>query len=487
MALLAISRILDKEGYQIKIISRFLSENPEREILKEAKDALCFGVSAMVGFQIYDGLKMTRLVKEKYPNLPIVWGGWHPSILPEQTLKNKYVDIVVKGQGDRTFPELVHALEEGKNLKEILGIAYKEKGKTIVNKGRPLEDINSFPPMPYDLVDMEKCITGTEPGERSILYSSSYGCPFKCGFCVEPIVYQQRWFGLRADRVVEEWEYLAQKYNINAFVVADSNFFVDKQRVYDICRGVLKKKLKIKWKHANGRIPQLVQYEPEIWEAMAKSGCTLINTGAESGSQEALDLINKEMKIEETIKFTELCKKYKVKIQFSFLMGLPWSKDEKKNQGLVNKEFSNTFDLINKLMKISGRNRFTYYVYLPYPGAPLFDRAVNLGLKAPKDLEGWSNYLLSPDDAFRTVVRQKWITPGQARLVNMLSQYIFAVMDDDTFKLIGRTPGVLKRFFLKRFYKIAKQTVELRWRFKFFALPLDYRIFSLFRQYGKLE
>jgi len=487
LALLAISRILDKEGYQIKIISRFLSDNPEKEIIDEAKDSLCLGVSSMVGFQIYDGLKIAKMVKEKYPDLPIVWGGWHPSILPEQTIVNECVDIVVKGQSDRTFPELVHVLEKGGDLKKVEGIVFKDEKKIISNKERVFEDINHFPPLPFHLVDMEKCITGTEPGEKSILYLSSYGCPHRCGFCVEPIVCKREWTGLKAERVVEEWKFLSEKYRINTFVIADSNFFVDKQRVYDICKGVLKKKIKVKWKHANGRIPQLVKYEPEIWEAMARSGCTLINTGAESGSQEALNLIEKDMKVEEIEKFTLLCKKYSIKIQFSFLLGLPWSKDYKENEKFVSGEYKTTSSLIDKLLKISNCNRFTYYIYLPYPGSSLFARAVKLGLAIPKRLEEWSNYLLSPDDGLKVTLSQKWITPEQAKKVNMLSQYIFAVLDYDTLRLIEKTSIRWKKVVLRYLYKIARKVCLWRWNNQSFSLPIDYWLFILIRQYGKLE
>lgn len=487
LSLLAISRILAQEGYEIKIISRFLSDNPEEEVLKEAKDSICLGITAMIGFQIRDGLKIARLVKKKYPKLPIVWGGWHPSILPEETVANKYVDIVVKGQGERTFTKLVHALEEGKNLGGIAGISYQQNGRVYSNKVRPLEDINNFPPLPYHLIDVEKCITPTEYGQRSLFYLSSYGCPFRCGFCVEPIVYKRHWTGLAAERVVEDWAFLVKKYCLDTIVVSDSNFFVDKKRVYDICRGLLKKRVKVKWRHANGRIPQLVNYEPEIWEVMEKSGCGLINTGAESGSQQALNLIKKDMEVSDIIKFSCLCEKYNIKVQFSFLVGLPWSKDAQENEKLIEQEYQNTISLIDRLYQISNRNRFTYYIYLPYPGAPLFNRAVSLGLKIPRSLEGWSNYLLSPEDAFETVTRQKWISPQQARRVNMLSQYIFALMDKDTLALVNDLPDGVWKFAFRNSFSLAQKLAKLRWKYKFFSLPFDYWLFNWLHKKGKLD
>lgn len=487
LSLLAISRILDRKGYEIKIVSRFLSDNPEREVIEEAKDSLCLGISAMVGFQIYDGLRVAKLIKKTCPRLPIVWGGWHPSILPRQTCEDPNVDIVVRGQGDFTFPDLVHALAEKKDLSSVQGITYKQGKRIWTNNDRGFVDINLLPSLPYHLINVEKCLESSEFGKRGIFYVSSYGCPFECGFCVEPIIYQKHWTGLAAERVVEELSFLVKKYQIDSTVLADSNFFVDKKRVYDICQGLLRKKLKIKLRHLNGKISQLINFEPEIWEVMERSGCVLLNTGAESGSQRALDLIQKMMKVEQTIKFAELCRRYHIKVQYSFMLGLPWSKNKKENERFTKEEYGQTISLIDRINKISDQNRFTYYIYLPYPGTPLFARAVNLGLKIPNSLERWSNYLLSPEDAFKTVTRQKWISPKRARLVNMLSQYIFALTDKDTYYLVEKLPPSFYKFVFKRIFALARLFAILRWKYKFFVFPIDYWVFTLLRKQGKFD
>ena len=487
LASLAISRVLDRQGYEIKIVSRFLSDDPEKEVLREVEDSICLGISAMTGFQIYDGLRISRLVKKNFPKKPVVWGGWHPSILPEQTVADNNVDMVVVGQGDRAFPRLVTALENGTSLNKISRLVYREDNQIVTNSSSPLEDINDLPPLPYHLVDVEKCLFGTEYGKRTLPYISSYGCPHRCGFCVEQIVNKKRWVAIKAENVVEEWAYLVKKYKVDSIAVYDSNFFVDKKRVYDICRGLLGKRIKIKWGNANGRVPQLVRYEPEIWEVMEKSGCSMILTGAESGSQEALDFIEKDMNVEEIVKFTKLCKKYHIKILYSFLVGLPWSKNAAENKKFIDREYNSTLSLIDRVFKISNRNRYTYYIFLPYPGAPLFQRAVDLGLKIPRTLKGWSTYLMSPEDAFKTSVNQRWITPKQARLTAMLTQYIFGLMDQDTYDVLKeRVQQGIKRNLFILAYKIGSSLTKLRWRFKFFDFPYDYWLFTLVHKYGGL-
>lgn len=485
LALLAASRLLAHHGYDVRIVARHLFDDVEKEILAHAKDSICFGISAMTGFQIHDGLRLAQVVRERYPKLPIVWGGWHPSILPAETASNPNVDIVVRGFGDRTLYELVQALENGGDLGAIPGLAYRQGNRVVETPERLLGDLNDLPPVPYHLVDLDKCVWETELGRRTVTYISSYGCPHRCGFCVEPIVNKRRWKAFNAERVVEEWVYLVRKYNCDSVAVVDSNFFTDKRRAYDIATGLLKRNLKIKWGCANGRVPQMVKFEPEVWEALEKSGCSTILTGSESGSQEALDLINKDMNVEEIAKFTAMTEKYHIKVFFSFLVGLPWSKDAVENRRYVDSEYATTLGLIDQLLKISKRNRFMYYMFLPYPGAPLFDRALELGLTAPRSLEGWSNHLLSPDDGFNIVTKQKWMTPQQARLTAMLTQYIFGLLDPDTYEVlknkVARGP---KRMAFIVAYKIGEAMAKLRWRFKFFGFPVDYWVFTQIYKYA---
>ncbi|MBU4210209.1 B12-binding domain-containing radical SAM protein [Patescibacteria group bacterium] len=487
LSLLAISRVLDKKGYQVKIFSRFLQNNLEKEIIKHGQNSICLGISAMTGFQIYDGLKIAKLFKKHFPKTPIVWGGWHVSILPIESIKNKFVDMIIRGPADEVFPKLVFALENKKSLTTISGLTYKKANIIHTNPDQPMPNLNKLPPLPYHLVDIEKCLINTEYGKRTLSYISSYGCPHRCSFCVEQVVNKRRWSALNATKVVKEWQYLYKRYQIDSIAVYDSNFFVDQNRVYKICQGLLTNKISIKWGNANGRIRQLSQYKEKVWKLMKKTGCVMILTGAESGSQKALDFIKKDMDVKEIIKFTRLCKKYKIKILYSFLVGLPWSKKAIENKKFVKQEYATTLSLIDKLLKICDRNRYTYYVFLPYPGAPLFKRAVKLGLKYPKNLKSWSTYLMSPEDAFKITNKQKWITHKQSRLTAMLTQYIFGLMDKDTYDLLQkRIPSKFYQLLFKITYKLALIPVKLRWKFKFFDFPLDYYLFTLVYKHAGL-
>ncbi|HUV45173.1 MAG TPA: cobalamin-dependent protein, partial [Dehalococcoidales bacterium] len=219
--MLAISSFLEQAGYDIVIVSSNLSDRPTEDVLESCRNATCLGITAMTGYQITDGLEIARSVKERYPDLPVVWGGRHPTLEPDGTIKSPYVDILVRGQGERTFAELVHSLAEGKSLGNVAGISYERFGEILHNPGRPLEDVNDFPPMPYHLIDVERSIYSNAFSNRVLNYVSSYGCPFRCGFCSEQTVWERRWLALRTDRMVEDIEGLVKDYGVDTIALAD--------------------------------------------------------------------------------------------------------------------------------------------------------------------------------------------------------------------------------------------------------------------------
>jgi len=488
LALLATSREIVKQNYTVKIIADYLFEDYLNKIVAECKDSLCLGITCMTGFQITDGLKIASLIRQKYPKLPIVWGGWHPSILASQTAKDKRVDIVVRGQGERTFSELVNCLYQKKSLKNVLGITYKTpSGKIITNPDRPIEDINNFGPYPYHLIDIEKSLDVTEYGQKTIQYISSYGCPHRCGFCTEPIVNQRRWSGLSAYRVVKDWENLYKKYHIDAIAVYDSNFFVNKERVYKICLGLLKRKVKIKWGNANGRISQLIKYEPKIWRTMEKSGCQMILTGAESGSQEILDFIHKDSEVEMVKPFAKLCKKYHMRIFYSYLIGLPTTKQAKNSYKFIEDQFKYTLRQIDEMLDETQGNRFSISIYTPYPGSDLYQLALKSGFKAPKSFSGWSNFMAVPEDAFGQDNTRRWITRSQELQIAMLTQYIFGLMDIPTRDRISqKIPNTISRFIFTSSWNFGLNIARFRWKNKFFAFPIDFWVFTQIKKYLKL-
>jgi anaerobic magnesium-protoporphyrin IX monomethyl ester cyclase len=155
MSLLCLATPLMNAGYDAKIIDQRVEPRWESILRQELqKNPLCVGVSSMTGPQLRHALGISKMVKE-YGNAPVVWGGIHPSLLPEQTLKNKNIDIVVQGEGEETFFELIQALDGKQPLHTVKGIWYKENDQLKSTRMRSFIDINKQPPPPYHLIDLK--------------------------------------------------------------------------------------------------------------------------------------------------------------------------------------------------------------------------------------------------------------------------------------------------------------------------------------------
>lgn len=461
LPLLAISAILDKEGYEIRIF-----DYREKEMALESIDgALCIGITCMTGYQIRDGLDFARMAKGRYPDIPFVWGGRHPTLLPLETAQNEFVDIVVRGQGEVTFTDLVKTIEAGGDLSSVLGITYKKADRVISNPDRPFEDVNNFPPLPYHLLDIEKHIARTRMGRRTIGYITSMGCPFHCGFCAEQSVFGRKWSALTAQRVIEDMRNLVRNYNVDSIILSDSNFFVNEKRVRDICEGI--KDLYISWGQVNGRTDTLVRYSLETWRLMRESGLQYILTGAESGLDECLEIIQKEATVNDTFEFTRIAKNYGIRIQFSLFIGAPGL--EKKYS--VRDELKSTLELIYQLHKINKDSEFLLFVYAPYPGTPLYEVAKRLGFKEPFNFEEWGSFDLNERHI-------PWVPDKYARLTWDLTYYLFFI-SGSLHKTIANYPFIIKAFLLSAvmpFYFL----VLLRFKYRFFLFPFDVYSIRLF-------
>ncbi len=464
LSLLSASRFLAREKHDIILIDGHGKDYREK-IIDCINGALCLCISSMTGDQIRQGLEISRIVKKKSPNTKIIWGGWHPSIMPEQTLKEKSIDIVVIGYGEKTLLEIVHKLEKNEPLTNIKGIAFKKGKRIIKNPDRELEDINKFPPIPYDLVDMNKYIR-PDFGKRTVGYISSFGCPHGCGFCSEALVYKRRWNALNAIKVVNDLEEMVKRYNIDSVRFYDSNFFVSEDRVNKFCKELLKRRLNIKWGKANGCIRTLNNYKPETWSLMKKSGCTEILVGAESGSQQMLDLIGKNIIPDDILKFQKICNKYDINVAYSFMVGLPPMGGDYNKQ--FEDEFYSTVYTIGKLLcNIREKSYILLNRYTPYPGSPIYDLSVKNGWKTPKRLEEWPNVNL---DAVKT----PWLTKKQIDMIDEMKKFIIP-----TLRRRYKIPG-FERFdlLLRMLHKISYVIASFRLKHKFFAFPIEVKLIN---------
>lgn len=420
LSVLSVATYLDQDGYDVKIVSGAEPDYLEKIIKLISNDTICVGISSMTGYQIAQGSQIAKAIRKTNNSIPIVWGGYHPSILPEQTAQSPYVDYVVRGYGEETLFELVKAIQNGGSFEDTKGITYSDGDRIISTDNRPVKDINRFPFIPYHLVDVASFVT-KELGARTIGYISSRGCPNDCSFCADTVVYKRRWKALSAGRVLDDLTILKERYNIDSVRFFDSNFFIDEKRVSAIAKGILDRKLGLKWGRVNGSVEMLTNYKEETWELLRDSGCFSILVGAESGYEKALDRVNKHKnaRVKDTEKLSRLTNKWGIRVVYSFMLGIPIELDDHQRQREeFRKELAETLKFINKLIGNGEKlDRVLLFRYTLYPGNSLYDECKNYGWNEPDSLEAWSDNTLWN-------AKMPWLTDEESAIIDSMSDLV---------------------------------------------------------------
>jgi radical SAM superfamily enzyme YgiQ (UPF0313 family) len=406
LSLLCPATPLDRQGYRIKIIDEFANPNWKRELLEAlTQKPICFGVTCMTGPQILHALTASKLVRNLYPEVPIIWGGIHASLLPEQTLKNPYVDIVVMGEGEETFEELVKALEARTPLSRIPGIWYKENGTVHSTRERPFVNLDAQPPLSYHLINMDhyrRRLFGID----HVSFNSSRGCTFHCSFCWDPVMHKRKWRAMAPETVLEHLKRIIRDYGIRGFLFTDDHFFIDMDRAYRIIEGIVRADLNVSISKLQIRADTLCRLDKEFLQLMVRAGVKRFSVGVESGSQRVLDLIKKDCSVEEVIEANRKLIPFPVVLIYLFMMGLPTETHE---------EFAQSVRLAVQLTDENPRAVKTFNIYTPYPGTELYDHAVQLGLKEPQRLEDWARF------NFRNIPEEsEWVSPKLKRLIEAM-------------------------------------------------------------------
>lgn len=455
--------------YELHLIDERVTPGYEQEVLKNLDDTVCVGISSITGFQIKRGIEMARKVREVAPDVPIVWGGYHPSLFPEQCCESVACDIVCVGQGDETFKEIVASLSAGKAPEDVLGCAYWTPEGTVVNQPRPLTNINDVLPAPYHLIDVDRAIGLNQKTNnekiRTTEFHSSQGCPGKCGYCADAQLYQRHWTGLEADRVVREVVSLVKTHNLDQVNFSDANFFANQNRVKAICEGFIKTGLNIRWV-ASARPDTFHRYKPAVLELIRESGCKRIIVGAESASEPVLELICKGATAEDHLKSAQVCKNYGIGATFTFITGFPHppgTPAQETTQDLL--------DFIQKVKKIHSDIRTKIFVFTPYPGTPLYDLSLKYGMPEPKSLEEWADY--NP----ATLQESQWVTHEERRMIEKINGFYYPFAYPDSNMQASLTHGAKKLP-----YKVMHGLARARTKTGFYALPLEWLLFKTFKK-----
>ncbi len=461
LSTMAIAGLLEAKGIGFVHIDQRVEPNTERIVLDLIRQgALCLGLGFQTGPQIAYAIKLSQAVRAEYPRFPIIWAGWHPSILPEQTLAHSAVDILVRGQGEMTTLEVIQRLRDGQGLEGVVGVGYKKDGGQVFTGERPFVDLNTLPYMAYHLGDIRKYPGPSHrrrsPEDRYATFRSSQGCPWRCAYCADPLIYHRRWTALTAERTVDELQALVEKYSVTYVDFVDDTFVVDPVRTEKFAREMIRRKIPIKWS-ACARTGMIAKLDQSIWDLLAQSGCDLIHPGVEAATQEMLNYIHKDEKNENTLIAARKLQKSGIAGLYAFMTAFPQEPPE---------SVDSVFRMIKQLKEIDPNNIMPVNFYVPYPGNVLYDRSQEKGFQPPARLEDWADF------GTRAGRATPWITREFKDRVMKLDKYYLPAAYPSRFmqykmkkhRVIGKVYWLL--------HKIAKFRVDRDW----YGWDLDWRL-----------
>ena len=384
LSILALAPSLERNGIKPHIIDQRTSKN-WRDELKDSLNRdgpLCVGISSMTGTQITGAIEASRIVREQSPQTPVVWGGVHPSLLPEQTLESGRMDFIILGEGEEEFLGLVLALKKGKETSSLQGLAFRTGENVRINpKGAPI-DLDTLDVPSYHLVNLEdypSSFYGVRSG--SLPLCTSRGCPHACRYCYNRAFSNRQWRGMSPKKVLGDLEQLHERFGVKNIYLLDDNFFVQKKRVERICQLLLEKGVGFSFKNANCKAEMVASYDPGFLKLLKEAGFKQLFIGVESGSDEVLEEIGKGCTVSDILAANRKLGEVGITPVYSFMAGFPFETVEQVRK---------TIRLMDHLLRENPQAVITNIVlYSPFPGTELFDACVKLGMEAPDHLEAW--------------------------------------------------------------------------------------------------
>jgi anaerobic magnesium-protoporphyrin IX monomethyl ester cyclase len=423
-----------------------------------ATKPLLVGTTAMTGTQIYHALEITKFVKA-HAEVPVVWGGMHPTIYPAQTVAKPYIDFVIKDEGEESLRLLVELLAaKRRNFETVPALYWKEQGRLRATPlGDPL-DIDKSPKIPWHLIQVEEYVSPSQylyPGVSRLLpFQGSRGCPFKCTFCSEPVL-TRKYRMMNPAKMVDECLEMVDTYKLDHVTFFDEELFVNVRWATEVAERI------------NGRFTWWAQTRGNDLrrvdlKQMERCGLRVVAPGLESGSNRVLSYIKKNEKVEEYIEANRLLAETSIIPQYNFIIGYPTE---------TVAELHETIDLVLRLIDENKNTAVNQLSPLtPLPGTELLKQAIkDHGFVEPKRLEDWIRITRGKQD-------RSWLDPKTLRIVKFLYYTSLFLCSAERYGQKLKIPDFV--------FKLYSQTIRLRWKRKWLnidpEIPLLRLLFRLF-------
>ena len=381
-----------KENYQFVFVDGNREEDPWLKIEAYLKtgEFKFFGCTVMPGPQLKQAIPYTKKIREEYPEVVNIWGGYFASNQSETALNSGFVDFIINGQGDYAFPQLLDKLVAGEtDFETVNNLIFKKDGEIIKTRKEFISDQNGLPDLPYQELHRDYPLRGylkkTFLGKRTAAYHASFGCPFTCSFCAVVPIYNARWKSKSAENVYKDVKYLIEEHGADAVEFHDNNFFVNEKMVVEFSK--LIKKHNIQW-WGEGRIDTINKYKDESLQIMREAGCKMIFFGAESSNDEILEQMDKggTQTVQQIKDFAARMRKFDIIPEYSFVLGIPLDTEKE-----VNDQIDRDIAFIKEIKHINPDTEIIIYLYSPVPteGSELYETVKKAGFSFPEKLEDW--------------------------------------------------------------------------------------------------
>jgi radical SAM superfamily enzyme YgiQ (UPF0313 family) len=453
LSILAIAAVLEgREDYAI--VDGNIDPHPTEtlaDLIREHQVELV-AVTVMPGPQTLSAVECCREVRTSFPAVPIVWGGYFPSNYTEAALNASYVDYAVRGQGEATFLELIKALREKRELQDIRGLSYKAKdGTPLHNPERLIKPLDEFPWYPYHRIPAERYLLPTFLGRRTAVHQASIGCPYRCNFCGVVTFSGSREKMESPARTEAILRHLATTYGVDAVQFYDNNFFLREDHAREVADRMAP--LGMRW-WCEARADIMMRYSDSTWEALRRSGCAMIFFGVESGSNETLKEMHKDLRVEDTLALASRIRRFNIIPEFSVIFGNP-----RDPEG----DTRDCFKFVRRLKSLNPDAEIVVEHYTPVPQRERMYGNVEEQMHFPTTPDEWAT------ERWQRFATQKdpstpWLRPRTKRLI-------------DNFELVvsSRWPTV-QDIRLPRWGRWVLKTLSTwRYRLGIYTAPLELR------------
>lgn len=376
IGLMYIASYLKDLDVDVKIIDAKIENLNNKQLKDRVKEYNpdIVGISVLVCSSIYVCNDIAKMVKRINKDITVVFGGRQPSMMPEKALELEEVDIIVRGEGEITFRELIL---KGSPI-DVKGISYKSDGSIIHNPDREL--MKSLKNLRYPSRDLVKNNNYTLLGMKIDTIQTSRGCPHRCRFCTTPVSMKGTWRSRPVDSIITELKIISKNKKITDIIILDDNLTASTKRIEELCSKIIECKKKGEMNdfkfYAQIRVDSVLK-SPQMIKLMSEAGFWSVLIGIESVNNETLKDMNKRMSFNEVLKAIEILHSYNISVFGSVIIGFDLNATEQE----IMKE-------INYMKKIDV-DILVLNLLTPYPGTPIYEDMEHKNLIVTKD---WSKY-----------------------------------------------------------------------------------------------